>query len=422
MKQEVVLHAYEGAAGIPNSLMQEDITPQMLIDRAVALRPRIRAESDAAEQRGCCSEALHHAFVRAGFYRILQPRMFGGLEFSLPVFHKVMIEVSRGDPGIGWCLTLAASHALIVASHWCEQAQRDFFLFTDFFAAPHRPAPMGSATPCGDGYVIEGLWDYCSGIPYATHFIGGAILLDGSSSPQEITFVLPRDRATVLDDWGSDRTIGMRASGSNSVRVNGVFVPKYHTAPGMKSWGYSELGSDGSPGTRLHKTPMFLGQVTSLYQMSLVAPVVGAARAALDVFEQMITTNMSSCPLPKRASQQTDCHRAFGTALVLADTAEAILVRGAESYMEHCDRWQSQGAPFTREDNLRIWATLQQAGQLACQATEIVFTAAGSAATKKGNPIQRYYRDCSMYRGHIASRSPLTTEIARAHLGLPDAG
>ena len=34
--------------------------------------------------------------------------------------------------------------------------------------------PMGTCTPVANGYRISGQWNYCSGIPYASHFIGGS--------------------------------------------------------------------------------------------------------------------------------------------------------------------------------------------------------------------------------------------------------
>jgi len=44
---------------------------------------------------------------------------------------------------------------------------------------------------------------------------------------QLLTFVVPRDQVKMLDDWGGDNPLGMRASGSNSVRVDEVFVPEH---------------------------------------------------------------------------------------------------------------------------------------------------------------------------------------------------
>src|SRR6185437_9926659 len=131
------------------------------------------------------SAELHQAFLKAGLYRTLQPRMFGGYEFSIDTFYRAMLEISWGDPGIGWCLTLCASHPFLVASHWSEEAQRDFFSPDGFYASPH-----------------------------SSHFVGAAIVPDGQMPPTVVNVVVPKDKITILPDWGGDKTLGMRASGS----------------------------------------------------------------------------------------------------------------------------------------------------------------------------------------------------------------
>jgi 3-hydroxy-9,10-secoandrosta-1,3,5(10)-triene-9,17-dione monooxygenase len=402
------------------SVPEPDLTPRELLARAAALRPLVRADADAAEQRGHYSEELHQAFLKAGLYRTLQPRMFGGYEFPIHVFYRAMLEISRGDPGIGWCLTLCASHPFLVASHWSEEAQRDFFSPDGFFAAPHRPAPMGTATPTKGGYIVEGVWDYCSGIPHSSHFVGAAIVLDGSNPPNAANVVIPKDKITILDDWGGDKTLGMRASGSNSVKIDKVFVPEHHAVLTPRMWAEPESMRDGTPGTRLHGNPMYLGRVMGPYHMSLVTPVIGAARAALDEFEQIITTRKTMFPPVISRSEHPDFQRTLGQAVTLCDAAEAIMIRTGQMYMEYCERWAETGQPITVEDNLRLWGQMQHAGQLASQAVDTVFNNASSAAAKKGQRIQRYYRDCAMYRSHISSQYlNFAGPIGRAHLGLP---
>ena len=73
------------------------LTPQEIVTRAQALIPAVRGQQDEAEQLGHHTGALNREFVRAGFYRILQPRRFGGYEFGLPTFWQVMLAVSAGD-------------------------------------------------------------------------------------------------------------------------------------------------------------------------------------------------------------------------------------------------------------------------------------------------------------------------------------
>jgi 3-hydroxy-9,10-secoandrosta-1,3,5(10)-triene-9,17-dione monooxygenase len=88
--------------------------------------------------------------------------------------------------------------------------------------------------------------------------------------------------------------------------------------------------------------------------------------------------------------------------------------------MAYCRRWAEAGTPITVEENLRLWGMLQNAGRLGCEAVDIVFNAASSAAAKRGQRIQQYWRDVAMYRSHISSQIlNFAAPIGRAHLGLP---
>ena len=119
---------------------EPDLKPEQLISRARALRPMVQAEAQEAERRGYYSEALHNEFTKAGFYRCLQPRRLGGYEFSIRTFFKSMIEIAAGDPGIGWCLTLACGHALQIGTNFDEAAQARILVLIGHFIAPYSPS------------------------------------------------------------------------------------------------------------------------------------------------------------------------------------------------------------------------------------------------------------------------------------------
>jgi 3-hydroxy-9,10-secoandrosta-1,3,5(10)-triene-9,17-dione monooxygenase len=397
------------------------LTPAEVVARAVALRPILRAQQDENDARGTYSEELHQAFLQAGFYRITQPRLFGGYEFDLATFYRVMLEISRGHPGVGWCLTLAASHAFEVASWWPEQAQFELFGQEGHFIAPHRAPPLGTLTPVAGGYTLNGTWDYCSGIPYATHCIVGAWIRRDGEPPKIGHAAVARHKVTVLDDWGGDRVMGMQASGSNSVRIDNVFVPEHHVgylSPGLGS--SPDKMEEGTPGTRLHGNPMYLGRLAGPFHASLVVPIGGAARAALDEFEEIITTRKTlSLPQIPRF-EHFDYQRPFGQALTLTDAAEAIMIKGAEMYADYCNRWAADGTPITLEENMRLWGMTQHAGRMACEAVELLFHTAGSAVSRKGNRMQRYFNDVAMYRGHSSSQQlNFASGLARLHFGMP---
>src|SRR2546429_3611534 len=89
---------------------EPQLTATELLARAEALRPFLRERQAATERAGRLLDETHAAFVDAGFYRTIQPRRFGGYEFGLRDFVRVMSEVSRGCPSSGWVLALTAGH------------------------------------------------------------------------------------------------------------------------------------------------------------------------------------------------------------------------------------------------------------------------------------------------------------------------
>ena len=406
-----------GPAAVEVPVPEPSLTAAEIVARAAALKPLLREQQDESERRGCYSETIHQEFLTAGSYRMLQPRRFGGYEFDLPTFWKAMVQISEGDPGTGWGLTLGSHHALVVGSRWSERGQREIFGPTGDFRGPHRPQPMGTAEPAPGGYIVSGTWDYCSGAPYATHFLGNVAVRGRDPADRRApVVVVPRDQFTVLDDWGGGAHLGMQASGSNSVVLDNVFVPEHLALD--EDW---TGGSGATPGTELHGNPMYLGMVFGIYHAGLALTVVGAARAALEEFEGIITSRKTTFPPQVMRYEHHDHQRTWGLARGLTDSAEALLYHAGETYMELCHRWARLGTPFTKEDDARLFGILQQSGRLASEAVELLFHGSGSSAARRGQRMQRYFRDVAMYRGHVAAQYLNTASgFARLHFGLSD--
>jgi 3-hydroxy-9,10-secoandrosta-1,3,5(10)-triene-9,17-dione monooxygenase len=397
---------------------EPDLTPQAMIARATALCPLLRSQQAESDQRGYYSEEIHQAFLESGLYRILQPRLFGGYEFDFVTFIKVVIEISRGHPSTGWCYTLASSHAMLVASHWSEEAQRELFGPHGDFRSPHRAPPAGKFQRVEGGYIVSGTWSYSSGAPVATHFIGGGLIPGNDGKPRMINFIVPRAAITILDDWGNGAALGMEGSGSHSVKLTEVFVAdrfivSWNVLLSLEDW------SNGTPGTRLHRNPMYLGVVGGAYQTTFSAMLTGTARAALEEYEQVIRTKTALGNPNLLRLHDPENQRPYGKARSLADSAEAVTLAAAQLYMDQCQRWAKDGTPISPADTLRIWGMAQEACFLACDAVELLFHTAGATTANRGQRLQRYFRDVQMYRIHPAAQPIVATFRAQADLGLP---
>jgi len=392
------------------------LTAETIVARARALIPEIRAQADEAEKLGRHTAGLDQKFTEAGFYRMLQPRRFGGYAFDMRTFWRVMLAVAEGDAGTAWGLCLGAHHAQGLGAWFPEQGQIELFGPTGNFKCPHRAAPMGTATPADGGYVVTGQWDYCSGVGYATHFMGNT-LVPGRESEGPLTICTPIENVTVIPDWGNGAIIGMNSSGSNSVRAENVFVPEHRTCSG--DWTHNT--TEPAPGMALHDDPMFCGRIYAMYHAGLVIPVIGAAWGALHEYETILRTKKTYfAPIVPRYTVE-EYQRHYGQARALIDSAEAIILRCGTRYTELAGRWHRTGEPFTREDDAEMYSMIQVAARMAIEATNELFGAASSSAAKRGTAMQRHFRDSAIYLGHISARHDVVAaEVGRVHFGLPD--
>ena len=400
---------------------EPDLTPDELIARAIALRPKLIAAQAETEERTFYSEEIHQELLASGFYRLYVPRRYGGYEFDATTYMRVVIELSRGCVSTGWCAGLAAAHALQIASWFEEQAQAEIFGDGDFRAASVA-APVGPARRAGDELELNGKVSYCSGIPYSTHYMGQALIAaeDGTPSDRMMLFVAPRSEFTVLDDWGE--LLGLKGSGSQSITFENGMIPAHWALEDTLMVDFDVSG--GTPGLRLHGNPLYGGRALACFTMSLGAIMVGAAYQALDEYEILLDTKLTHLPPLQPRRLDPDFQRWFGSALAKVATAEAALLNCADQHMELCAR-AAEGAPYTYGDDMRLGCI---AREVMIQTWEVmqseIFRTAGSSAGARGQRLERIYRDMSIGNSHRNTmlREWAFGEFAREYLGLPRLG
>jgi 3-hydroxy-9,10-secoandrosta-1,3,5(10)-triene-9,17-dione monooxygenase len=388
-----------------------ELTPEAMIRRASEMVPVLRERQAECEALGRLPEQSNAEFVRAGFYRILQPRRFGGYEFDMPTFAKVMMEVARGCPSSGWVLALTAGHAIMLSAFFPEEAQVDIYGTDGEFRGPSRTPPRVVATPVPGGYRLRGSWDYVSGCDIATHVIGGiGVQGDDGAPPEARMAVVDRADFTIVDDW---QTIGMRGTGSRKVIVEDVFVPAYRTIIPPRD----AFNARQAPGRSVHRNPMYVaGRLTSVLLEEMAAVAVGIAKGALDLYEQDMWTHRTSYPPFAKRSEVADYQRHYGQAWALIHTAEATTLRIAEQYMEFARQDAEEGIPFSDERDQQLQVLEQHATKLAGDAVDLLFRTGGTHAAQADSMLQRYYRDMSVLNTHIAAQCDRGAEaLGRVH-------
>ena len=392
------------------------MTPDELVARADAFRPRLLEEQAATEERSFYSEELHKAFADAGFYRILVPRRYGGLELDLPTFYRVITSIARGCPSTGWMLALGSAHALQAASYFSEAAQDEIFAAAHghFLASASFAFQNARAEPVDGGYRISGTWHFCSGVPYATHHMP---LVPTGNGDERIVAVVPREKFQMLDNWGD--LIGLKGSGSHSVVIEDAVIPAHHTIT-LDEW--LAIGVTSTPGYRLHGNPLYGGSFMAVALGELNSVQVGNAQAAIDEYERMLgrPTRQAAAAEGRERSRDPNHQRVLGLAIAYTDAAHSILMQCAELYHEYARDAMEGGEPFSAERTFRIYGQLMTAHKLCWEAGDLVFRAGSTTGARDGARLQRLWRDLCAFRTNGVHQLDFNaTSIAQAHLGLP---
>lgn len=391
-----------------------DIDTEELVGRARGMREAIQADAIEAEQRGTYSPELHQAFLDAGFYSILQPQKYGGLELGLVAQHRTILELARADAGIAWCLALGTHHTLPLVAHYPEQTAA--WAFRDgAVISPHSLQKSGTASPVEGGYRVSVRSGYNSGAPYSTHSMLNARIDSGPREGEVIVCLIPREDYTILDDWGGRRTMALGATGSNTIEVSNAFVPSERTA--IWNWLDSAF-ADGTPGYRSTGNPLYLGNVNAVYSGSLAALMLGAAYSALDAFEELLATKpRQTAPIVLRAEHR-DGLRQYAQVRRLLDSAQAVLISTGRDY-EHLNRAAAAGESVSATDHYSLGNRVYSVIDMAWQAAELMFHSSSSGVARTGHPIQRALLAIQMQRPQAYDNMEFFGfEFARRHFGV----
>jgi 3-hydroxy-9,10-secoandrosta-1,3,5(10)-triene-9,17-dione monooxygenase len=398
------------ANGVQGAVLppEPDVTPAMLIERAKAMAPALVARQRETEERTYYAEDTHRAFRDAGFYRITVPKRYGGYEFGFDTFLRIVMILCRACPSTGWMYCLGAAHSLFAGTMFEERAQAEVFSGGDFIA-PVIIAPGGTARRAADGgWILDGVWKYCSGAPYATHLIGNAVIAgDNGVPPRPLLFIAPRDQWEMLDDWGGQ--LGLKGTGSQSIRISGGRIPGHF---GLEV-NFMEIPvTDGTPGRDLHEHPQYGGSPASSMALEGAHIAVGMCQGALDAYAELMLSRTTIIPPFSLRVEDPDYQLWYGQASAMIDAAETLVLAAARRWHELSE--QPLGA-FTPEEDLRIAMTCREVSQLAWRAVdEIIQPTAGTTAMREGERLERVWRDLSTGRTHASSAILLTTVASRA--------
>lgn len=388
--------------------MDSGLSAKALVDKAHAARAFLREHAEEANALRRPPEKVRAFMKESGFSRIWMPRRFGGAEGSLRAGSDMLRALAHGCGSTSWITVQNALHNLMLCN-WPVQAQEDVWgTAPDALLSGILIPGIGKATAVPGGYRLSGRWPFVSGVEVADWVIFTGDCLGEDGQTKELHFVIPKDEIEVLDTW---YTIGLRASSSQDVKVNDVFVPSHRTVSEAALKG----GANGAA-AELYEGACYKVPPYAIFGCFIGSAALGIAEAAVDHYvsnaRKRAATMGKGTGIASFTTQQVK----------IAEAQSAVLAARQVIYsaLDDAEAMARNGAPTTEEDRTRFRALAAYANKLVTAAGATVLEAGGGGVIYERNPVARCISDLTVTNRHITQNWDVNgAAYGRALLGLP---
>lgn len=275
-----VLPMYARNEGVPQ--------PEELIARARAMIPALKERAKRCTAgRNVPAETIAE-MQEAGFFRILQPKRWGGYEMHPNVFFEVQKALAEGCMSTGWVYGVVGCHPYELAL-FHDKAQADVWGEDSAMLVSSTYQPVGKVEHADGGFYLSGRWGFSSGSLHCGWILLGALVFppDGNGAPDMRTFLLPRSDYEILE--GTWETFGLQGTGSLDIVVDRAFVPEYRTHRAVDGFMCQ------NPGQAANDAPLYTLPWAQVFVRSVSTAAFGGTRAAINaamtIMQQRISTN-----------------------------------------------------------------------------------------------------------------------------------
>ncbi len=375
------------------------------IRRAHALIPHLKERAADGEKTTHLPADVLDAFHQSGLIRFLQPKAWGGMELDFVAYFDVPEILGRGDASAAWTFANLASHHRGLAQ-WDMRAQEEIWGDNpDACIASGIAFAQGRGRRVDGGIILNGEWGFSSGVDVSQWNMLACVVMEGDKPVDWCMNVVPLSDYEVIDDW---QTIGLRGSGSRTVRCKDVFVPAHRSL----SMHVARPGH-AYPGLKIHTNPMFKVPTPALGGYCIGGALIGNARAALDATIEAVQSRSTNYTSAKMRDFQTVQLR-IGMAGAKID---AVRTWFRANCIEANARYVGGGA-LTMEEKLRYKRDAAMGMKIVHEAVDSLYEMAGANGIYDNYPLQRIFRDAHAGAAHFSfSVDAQVTPWALAALG-----
>jgi len=389
-----------------------DQEQQAVLDAVAELLPVLRERAQQAEDaRNVPAESIK-ALEETGFFRLLQPAAYGGLEADPIAFYTAVRMIGSACGSTGWVSSVVGVHPWQLAL-FPAQAAEDVWGDDTATRMSSSYAPTGKAAKTDGGHILTGRWSFSSGSAHATWVLLGGLAANPEGGPPDYrTFLLPRSDYEIDDVWD---TVGLRGTGSNDIVVSDVFVPEH------RSLSFVDVLRCRCPGQEVNKAPLYRLPYGSVFSYAITTAVIGMATGAYDAHVDYQRSRVRASYIGQKAAEDPHSQVRVARAAAEIDAAWLALERNMHDLMGHANAGEKMPMPL----RLRVRRDQVLCTGRAIGAVDLLTENSGGRALKLGTPIQRFWRDAHAGRVHaINDPERALSAFGRGEFGLdvlPDA-
>ena len=356
--------------------------------RAHTLVPKLRELAPASEAARQLTPEVLALLHESGMLRILQPKRWGGMELDFVSVFDIPEVVGRGDSSVAWNVGNLSIHHWMLALFDPKAQEEVWGENPDAIIASGIAYPQGRGRKVDGGIVLSGYWNFSSGVDPSTWNQLACIVRDGDKVIDHRMCMVPRKDFTIIDDWD---TLGMRGTGSKSVKVDEVFIPDYRSLSM-----YTARGGSDYPGAAVNPNPLYRIPLGGLGSSCLAGSVIGNAQAALD---------LTIASVKERSTNYTGVRmRDFQTVQLRVGVAGSKIDAARTIIHNDCldgQRFAAANVMPPMEDKLRWRRNCSLAARMAVEAIDTLHEMAGANGIYTKYPLERLFRDAHSATGHI---------------------
>jgi alkylation response protein AidB-like acyl-CoA dehydrogenase len=379
------------------------LSPQLVIERTNKLEQLLFDYAPTAEETRLPSPELWNELRRSGYFYMLIPRTYGGLEASLNDLIDASLPIARGCASTAWLAMFGVTHNRHLAN-WNVPFQDEVFGGGKYVIQASATMPPGAAVECEGGYRVSGRWAWAT-LATVSDWVQVIVVKQTPDGPAGGMAMLPIGDVAIIDTWDTD---GMRATGTHDIEAHDVFVPESHT-----DWG-AKRDAHGL-GARLYENPLYRLPLSPLLAFTTLVPTVGAAQSAVALYRDRLLEHTKRGTKMKQAETQASQIR-LATADTMVNTAEVLMRHAINENLKYADLEGRASLPIRN----KLRAEMSYAAKLCRDAVVYICESNGTSIHYLSNPLQRILRDVMVMTSHVIFDQDVVFEQhGRTMLGLP---